>query len=174
MNIYILNSDPDQCAVEHIDLDVQYQIPKLTYLLCTVLREAKWVTPKMTLPTNMLPSVPLETEAELWALESPGNAHWVMQHLNKLLEEYNTRWPSNKPNVSQPIIEGLDNFFKHSGSLFFVGQPTTPFPKQYPSKFSQTDPVKGYQDHYEESHADFAPNWTNRSKPSWHKEKARK
>lgn len=163
MNIFYLDSDPEQAAQFQCDKHVVKMVLETAQLLSTAIpqsvRDAISGSSLFYKPTH------INHPCSLWARASEDNFDWLIRHGIALSNEYTFRY--NKTHKSLAVIlsafKALNSNlmeFEHTGFT----TPALAMPDQY--KFP--DPVQSYRAYYKyDKLVKISCHWTNRDIPSW-------
>ena len=152
MNIFILDSDHDECARAHIDKHVVKMPLEAAQILCTVMvRNGMDAVYKPTHTGH--PCV-------RWADKSTSNFEWVREYGLALCREYTYRY--GKVHKCQQVIENVTTPDLPDG--------ITPHVQCMPEVYKQTNPVLAYRAYYLGDKREIA-SWKRRPPPMWWKEK---
>ena len=161
MNIFVLDTDPNKCAIYHNDKHVVKMILETAQLLCGVHH--------MTDQANDLVSdqVPYKLShknhpCSIWARQCLENYIWLCDLGMELCKEYTHRY--GKTHKSQAVIEWCMTNLPNLPELGDL----TPFAKAMPDECKTDDVVESYRRYYIMEKKDFC-NWKNRPIPNWFK-----
>lgn len=140
MNIFVLNSDPEQAARDQCNKHVVKMVLETAQLLCTAVIETGGTAPYRATHKNH--------PCAVWARKSKANFNWLKQHGLALGEEYTRRY--GKTHKSVAVIEDLDDDTIPDGQL-------TSFALAMPDEFKVAgDPVASYRNYYRGDKAGMA------------------
>ena len=151
MNIFVLDTDPQQAATLHLDKHVVKMPLETAQMLCTINAEFGVEVPYKSTHKNH--------PCTLWAKTSKANYYWLVTLGMHLCKEYTYRY--NKVHACQKIIEALRNCPASipDGKL-------TSFAQAMPDDCKQDDAPKAYQMYYKQ-HKNHIAKWTGRATPSF-------
>lgn len=151
MNIFILNTNPQQAAQDHCDQHVIKMILESAQMLSTAVRHHGGNAPYR--PTHA------KHPCTLWTQETRSNWLWLRELALHLNVEYQQRYKNTKPHKSWTVIEELDDTVIPEG-------PLTPFAQAMPDQYKHPDPVTAYRQFYCGDKASFAE-WKYSETPTW-------
>ena len=152
MNIFVLDSQLDQCARYHCDQHVVKMILEQVQILCTALHRHGYSPPYRPTHSNH-PCV-------LWAAESADNMLWLQALTAELNREYRYRYDKAKDHASMTVLREIE-------SMKIAARGLTPFAQAMPDQYRVPgDAVAAYRAFYRGDKARFA-RWTKRPVPEW-------
>ena len=151
MNIFVLDSDPTQAAVQQLDKHVVKMPLESAQMLCSALiaHGAEDTPYRKAHPKH---------PCTLWAAKTRTNFRWLVAHGISLSEEYTRRY--GKRHKSQDVIEwcAAQEHLIPEGGL-------TTFAQAMPEQYKNPDPVTAYRQYYMgEKRA--IPTW-KQNRPVW-------
>ena len=134
MNIFVLDSNPTQAAVQQLDKHVVKMPLESAQMLCSALiaHGAEDTPYRKAHPKH---------PCTLWAAKTRTNFRWLVTHGISLSEEYTRRY--GKRHKSQDVIE----WCAKQEHLIPIGDLTT-FAQAMPEQYKSTDPVTAYRQYY--------------------------
>lgn len=154
MNIFVLDSNIENCARAHGDKHVIKMVLESAQMLCTVLHITGVDAPYKKTHINH--------PCTKWAAESIENWMWLKEFALKLNDEYKFRYGKIVDHKSAVVVKSLPTPDLPSKGL-------TAFAKAMPTNFqSITDPIEAYRTYYMHDKRHLAK-WTNRQTPDWWK-----
>jgi hypothetical protein len=152
MNIFILDTDIEQCAQYHCDQHVVKMILESVQMLCTALNKKGFTTPYKSTHSNH-PCV-------LWVEASFDNFLWLQNLTLALNAEYRFRYEKSVDHKSVRVLSEISDYRYERHGL-------TDFPQAMPDEYKVVgDPVSAYRQFYRGDKAGFAK-WTKRDVPTW-------
>lgn len=152
MNIFILDSDIEQCARYHCDQHVGKMILESTQILCTALNKKGFETPYR--------STHVKHPCVLWVEASHDNFCWLIKLAYAPSDEFNWRFRRDRNHASIAVLQAVEN-------ISFDAFGMTPFVQAIPEQYKvPDDPVAAYRAFYCGEKSRFAT-WTRREKPDW-------
>ena len=150
MNIFILDTDPRQCARMHCDKHVVKMILEHAQMMSTALVESGAEAPYK--PTHK------NHPCTIWTRESRQNYVWLYELTYFLNKEFKHRY-SGKDHKSWLAVQCVDIPDLPDKGL-------TTFAQAMPDQYRHDDPVTAYRNYYRGDKARIAT-WTNRPEPEW-------
>lgn len=181
MNIFILDNDPIEAAIQQCDKHVPKMIVESAQMLSTAHRMLDGIEEKRPSKSGKRmvkyfkhPDADLEEQlykavhhyhpCTVWTMESKENYLWHLQHFYALGAEFIYRY--GKPHAScLKLGEILAEVPKNIPDV-----PMTPFKlamQSNPECIALGDPVKAYQAFYQTKQDRFKMVWTKRNVPEW-------
>ena len=181
MNIFILDKDPKQAAVQQCDKHIVKMVLESAQMLSTAHRlldgtltrrpskSGKTMSKYYALSNdfmerNLYKAVHFNHPCTVWTMESLHNYHWHYNHFTALAEEYEYRY--NKEHKSWSLL----SIPLSLAPANIPTVPQTPFKLAMgsnPECMDPEDPVGSYRKFYKTKQARFSMDWTNRSVPNW-------
>lgn len=160
MNIFILDNNPVNAAVDQCDRHVCKMLLESTQMLC------------LALPASVSPykQAYQDHPCSKWALESQENYNWLRKHAWALYYEYMFRYgnKNNNDHKCKLVLETIDTWHKNN-SYNFPNKGLTPFAQAMPDQYKNSDAVTAYRAYYLGDKQRFAK-WKNgRTPPDWWK-----
>ena len=154
MNIFVLDLDPEQCAMYHVDRHVVKMILETTQLLNNAVYRHNNVIPIYKITHNNHP-------ASIWASKTKSNFIWLNNLGLSLCKEYTYRY--GKIHKCQEYLELFSkrDFNLPDGDL-------TDFVQCMPNEYKAENAVDAYRRYYIGAKQSLAK-WTNRTIPYWWK-----
>ena len=146
MNIFVLDNDPTVAAKLHLDKHVVKMPLETAQMLSSICGGPYKVTHK-------------NHPCTVWARQSKGNYHWLVQLGFALCNEYSHRY--SKRHKCRDIIEQL----KHAPESVPDGD-RTPFAQAMPDECKRDDAVEAYKEYYRK-HKQHIASWKNRDVPDF-------
>jgi hypothetical protein len=150
MNIFVLDTDLEQCARYHVDRHVVKMLLEYTQLLSTAVASTGVDTRYK--PTHV------NHPCAIWVRESLENWRWLRDLTCFLHDEYQFRY-GNKIHKSFLAMLELPE-----PDLIDVG--LTPFAQAMPDQYRSNNPVKAYREYYRHDKTHLFQ-WTGRPRPEW-------
>ena len=157
VNIFHLDKNPKQAAIQHCDKHVVKMILETAQMLCTSYQ--KHFGEDKELYKTAFPNHPMT----LWVGESLSNYMWSMVLLNNLLFEYKYRY--NKVHKTKEVYDKLVNRADKILKIDDSKGLTIP-PLCMPDEYKNGNYINSYRDYYKNEKKSFAK-YTNREMPSW-------
>jgi hypothetical protein len=155
MNIFVISSDPKECAQALDDLRLNKMIIETAQLLSTAMRFHGY-TGNLVYKTAHL-----NHPCAVWARESNSNYEWLLSYMQELVIERKARTPKHH--------KTYDKLFALSQGIAFIPKGSqTPWPNCTPNKH-----IADIHDAYKITMRDKwaqdkrPPKWTLSQKPSW-------
>lgn len=157
LNIFHLDKNPKQTAMQHCDKHVVKMILETAQMLCTAYQ--KHFGEDKELYKTAFPNHPMT----LWVGESLSNYMWSMVLLNNLLFEYNYRYNKvhKTKEIYKKLVDRVGNILKIDDSKGLTIPPLC-----MPDKYKNGNYINSYRDYYKSEKKQFAK-YTNREIPSW-------
>lgn len=146
MNIFVLDKNPYEAARLHLDKHVVKMPLETAQILSTICGHPYRPTHK-------------NHPCTVWARQSKGNYHWLVELGFALCKEYSLRY--SKRHKCKDVIELL----KHAPDFIPDGE-RTPFAQAMPDDCKQEDAVLAYRAYYRK-HKKHIASWKNRDVPEW-------
>jgi len=146
MNIFALDNDPIKAAQLHVDKHVVKMPLETAQMLSTICGYPYRQTHK-------------NHPCTVWARQTKGNYHWLVQLGFALCKEYSLRY--SRRHKCKDVIEQL----KTAPESIPDGE-RTPFPQAMPDECKQEDSVLAYREYYKR-HKKHIASWKNRDMPEW-------
>ena len=151
MNIFLLDTDIEQCAKYHCDQHIGKMILESAQLLCTALNQKGFSTPYR--------STHVKHPCMLWAGESFDNFQWLVRLSYALNDEYRWRYDKDKDHAAGAVIKQIEG-------CEFISRGLTTFAQAMPTEYKdQNDSVAAYRRYYCAEKSSFAT-WTKRDVPA--------
>lgn len=158
MNIFVLNNDPYQSAIDQCDKHVVKMILESCQMMCTAHRVMhgemvigktakgrnvkRWILEDESNNQTFYMATHVNHPCNVWVRESFENYVWLHQHTEGLVSEFHFR--NKKSHACEPLIKMLEappSNIKRNG--------LTSFALCMPEEYHQTnDPVQSYRDFY--------------------------
>lgn len=175
MNMFILDSDPDIAARYNQDLHVKKIIIEGAQMLANAYDRERLAkddvprTDKGTARVGGLPNHPMSK----WVRQNKSNYQWTLDHIRALCDEYTYRFGSK--HYTEKFIQWVENNLPSLPDGELTEHPQC-FANSFPQCIVPNDPVKGYQNYYNEGKQYFIYNknknprrvyasWTKRKVP---------
>jgi hypothetical protein len=152
MNIFILDSDINECAKYHNDKHVVKMILESAQMLCTAVNLSGGDAPYRSTHKNH--------PCSIWVRESLSNWRWLRDLTLALNDEFKFRYDKDTDHKSAIIVKSLEE-----PNISDVG--LTPFPQAMPDEYKGEDPVDSYRRYYVKDKHHIAK-WTKRRVPEWY------
>ncbi len=154
MNIFYLNNNTKQCAIETCDKHVVKMIVESAQLLSTAHRvlDPECDTPVYKIAHKNHPSA-------IWCRQTNSNYKWLYNLFVALLDEYEYRY--NKSHKCWNLVPHL----VHTPVNIPDGRFTEP-PLAMPDEYKVANTVESYRNYYRGAKSSFAK-WKNRPTPDW-------
>ena len=146
MNIFVLDTDPIIAAQLHLDKHVVKMPLETAQMLSSINGGPYKITHK-------------NHPCTVWARQTKGNYHWLVQLGFALCNEYSFRY--SKRHKCRDIIEQL----KHAPDYIPDGE-RTPFAQAMPDEYKRENAVEAYKIYYRNNKAHIAK-WTKREVPEF-------
>ena len=146
MNIFVLDTNPSEAARLHLDKHVVKMPLETAQMLSSISGGPYKVTHK-------------NHPCTVWARQTKGNYHWLVQLGFALCKEYSHRY--SKRHKCQDVIEKL----KHAPDFIPDGD-RTPFAQAMPDECKRDDAVEAYKEYYRK-HKQHIATWTKRDVPDF-------
>lgn len=179
MNIFVVNTDPEQAAKDLCDKHVVKMIVESAQMLSTAHRVLdgtqveelsekgrkmkRWIMEDENMNEVLYQAVHVNHPCTIWARETVENYFWLYDHFYSLCQEYTKRY--EKIHATQTLlIEPLSQEPKNIKMA-----PRTIFPiamKNFPECVVEDDPVASYRNYYRKAKKNFAV-WNHSSAPEW-------
>jgi len=102
VNIFVLNEDPRQAAVDQCNRHVVKMGLEAVQLLCTALQT---LHPDVTVPYR---PTHVHHPCVLWTMATPENAAWLAEHAQELFREYTRRYSRrHRSEAALDVVMGL-------------------------------------------------------------------
>ena len=152
MNIFVLDSDVEQCARYHCDQHVVKMILESVQMSCTALNKKGFETPYR--------STHVKHPCVLWVERSFENFLWLQNLAVALNAEYWFRFERDADHGSIRVLDEISKFSYENRGL-------TKFAQAMPDKYKVPgDAVTAYRQFYVGEKLVFA-RWTRRDVPEW-------
>ena len=151
MNVFFLDSDPEQAARLHNDSHCVKMILESAQMLSTACRENG-------LDEGYKPCFQHHPCTQ-WAGESLSNWKWLRRLALALNEEYKYRYDKTQDHKSAQVVRSLSKLPIEDKGL------TKP-PQAMPDYCKRENPVEGYREYYRQEKQHLAE-WTKRDAPSF-------
>ena len=146
MNIFVLDTNPSEAARLHLDKHVVKMPLETAQMLSSISGGPYKVTHK-------------NHPCTVWARQTKGNYHWLVQLGFALCKEYSHRY--SKRHKCQDVIEKL----KHAPECVPDGD-LMPFAQAMPDECKRDDAVEAYKEYYRK-HKQHIATWTKRDVPDF-------
>jgi len=147
MNIFVLDNDPTVAAKLHLDKHVVKMPLETAQMLSTINGGHPYKATHKKHPCT------------LWAQQTKGNYHWLVQLGFALCKEYSHRY--SKRHKCKDVIELL----KHAPDFIPDGD-RTPFAQAMPDECKRENAVEAYKEYYRK-HKQHIASWKNRDIPDF-------
>jgi hypothetical protein len=179
MNIFVLDKDPKQAAIEHCDKHVVKMIVESAQMLSTAHRildgdeckrpskSGKRIVQYWELPDDrehiLYKAVHMKHPCTIWSMESSENYKWHWDLFSYLCDEYTYRYGKihSTDTLLRDKLEQLPTNIPHGQmTKFKLAMGSNP-------ECMFEDPIKSYRAFYKTKQARFSMDWTNRKTPQW-------
>lgn len=170
MNVFCLDKDPVKAAEMMCDKHIVKMILESCQILSAVIDENyldEYKGSTDSKPSNQLgcpgyPPAHVKHPSTMWAIESKGNAKWLIKHLRGLISEYHKRYQNtHKLEGCVMIYEAQLQYCK------FKKDRRTEFTQAITDKrWHRKDPIEAYRTYYNMEKFMFAK-WKLGNIPSW-------
>lgn len=156
MNIFVLASDPEECARYHCDKHVVKMVVEYAQLLSTAHHHFKspW-------EEGVYRQTHQNTPCPLWVEESADNYVWLYRVFMHLCDEYTHRY--GKVHLTDHKMRNILMNIPHRPNMWYG---ITPHPLVMPEKYWTDCAVESYRNFYRGDKVHFA-RWTKRETPKW-------
>jgi hypothetical protein len=152
MNIFVLDTDIENCAQYHCDQHVSKMILESVQIMCTALNKKGMKAPYR--------STHVSHPCVLWAESSFTNFCWLGQLARALNSEYRFRYDRKQDHASIRVLDEIEQFSFEPHGL-------TEFAQAMPDQYKVPgDAVAAYRSFYRHEKRRFAT-WTRRGEPLW-------
>lgn len=153
MNIFILDNDPNKCAMYHCDKHVVKMITEHAQMLSTAVRLSGFDYGYNITHQNH--------PCTKWARESLSNWYWLLNLTKYLHDEWQYRYNHSvsKLHKAWQVIEELPE-----PEIEDIG--LTPFALAMPDQYKSNNAVEAYRDYYFGDKQHIA-SWKKRGEPGW-------
>lgn len=150
MNIFVVDTNPEEAARALCDQHVVKMVLETAQLLCTAFPTAIQTPYKHTHKNH---------PAAVWTRQSAANFEWLMQHGLALSAEYTRRY--GKVHASHRILVWCQ---ENKHRIAFSQTEQTPFVLCMPDQYKSANPVESYRAYYKSK--TFA-RWKHSAMPMW-------
>lgn len=166
MNIFILDSDPQQAAQYICDQHLNKMILESAQMLSTVVH--------LKLPglaRGIYKPVQPKHPCILWLQEDQYNCEWLWRHCRAMEMERGYRWPLREVHASMEVANHAMNIL--DDNWYGDSKGKTQFARVYPEHINETTTVQCYRAYYREKSREWfdagkSPmKWTKRGVPYW-------
>jgi hypothetical protein len=160
MNIFVLDTDPEQAAEWHCDRHINKMVIEYAQILST----AAWKNDFHD-PDRMYKPVPhMNPKVHDWAAESSDNFIWLLKLARAVADEYEHRYGREHASYTK-VISKMD-----ISDIRCPSEGITERPLCMPDILkTEDDPVRSYRDFYIHG-KDWRLSWFNRERPEWYPE----
>lgn len=144
MNIFVLDTDPQNCARYHCNKHVIKMILETAQLLSTAHHVLDGTSPSTYKKTH--PNHPCAK----WVRETSANYRWTWKLLDALCEEYTLRYGKKHKTEREQLIPLIVTPKNIKDS------PLTPWPQAMPDHHRRPDAVSAYRTYYKAEKSHFA------------------
>lgn len=161
MNLFILSTNPVECASMMMDKHVIKIILEAIQILCTIKRI---LDPTDPICNKLYKITHKNHPITLWVQSSIENYIWTLDLVDAMHNEWQYRYGHSREHKSYPLALLLRNNLPIQ--LNNVG--LTPFVKVMPDQYKYIeDPVEAYKQYYMSEPKRKIASWKNREKPLW-------
>lgn len=158
MNIFILDTDPQKCAIAYQDRHLHWGV----HDTAAVLNAAHVSLDGCSAPGAQHAYLPLDTRHAMaqWTKESQSNYEWMSDLCEALCSEYTLRL--KRRNFMESICKALfNNVPEH-----IKGGPLTRTPAAVPNIYMRDSVIESYRAYYQSKHEGAVWTWP-RKEPTW-------
>ena len=156
MNIFALDTDPEQAARAACDQHIVKMTLETAQLLCCAFPEGVAPYSRSAGHANH--------PCAIWTRQTAGNFLWLVEHGMTLAEEYTLRFGFKTHASESVILWCLDNI---TLSNVDPSLEQTPFAQAMPDEFRRPDAIDAYRAYYLGSKVRFATWLRGRQPPTW-------
>lgn len=170
MNIFVLQSEPRECAIDHCDKHVVKMHVEGVQMLVSVLNrydiEHQVTTKSGTIHKGGHPHHPCTK----WAGNSYDNFIWLIEYVRGLTDEHTYRYGTIPVSVrqTQEVVRYAHQVYDAMEREGCAENGLTPFALAMPNEFKCDDAVQSYRNLYVYGKSDIAFWKKNRPAPQWY------
>lgn len=180
MNVFVLDMDPKQCAMEHNDSHVVKMCTEYAQMLSTCHRVLdgklwwghsqtgrkiqRWFMDDGQLNHILYKATHVNHPSNVWLRSSESHYRWLYSLWTSLCDEYTYRY--GKIHLAQEKLENILLFAPTNIPYDVDWKDPPPAMKQYPYCIVHNNIVSSYRNYYWEAKREFSK-WTKRPKPGW-------